>query len=274
MSSTRDTPCRSRTEDREASLQGRIDLMRRLAQVGSPGLTSGEAVEILKARGFNPEAARTLLARTKRKGFIYGKGQYVGKCCVEYRYFSLEAQCHVYEFEPFVRPVSDRNAKKIAYQKARWEALTETEKDAARAARAERERIKNWKRKGFDVAPAKRVYPERGSLTDDEKRELDRVRSKARRDCAREKKLLAGPGSRPARKTAKAGLAGSLQIVRLVGTAAPVRAPRHGLVGEADYSRAKVTIAPVGYDYRYHVPHDHVGEFSQSGIGRYLEESM
>ena len=62
-------------------------------------------------------------------------------------------------------------------------------------------------------------------------------------------------------------------MVRSATVDAPVKVKkRAAMTGEADYSRARVTVAPKPQE-RFSVGAEFVGEFSRAGIGRYVEEA-
>ena len=80
-----------------------------------------------------------------------------------------------------------------------------------------------------------------------------------------------------AKRLAKAAakLPGRKQVVRDDSVAAPVAVrKRELLTGPVDYSKARITVAPVGIDYRYHVDPGKVERvFSALPVGRYLEKT-
>ncbi len=237
---------------------------------GSQGCETCELVSGLRERlGTTEHGAKAVLFKAKRCGLIFGKGVYVGGGGMQrFRYFATQVQCDAYVFEG-VPTADERRARRLTQQLARERERrageTPEERAARNAARAERIRANIWRKRGFDEPPPKRVGGCRDAVPADAR--------KAAKKAYDHEKYLAKKAKTEVLKRAKAARPGLELVVRPAEIPVPVRVrARPDLTGEVDYSRARVTVAPVGVDYRYHVrPEDVRPVFGALPVGVYLE---
>lgn len=254
------------------TLQSRIRIYEALRAAGSQGCETDDLVALGMAEGMTLKAVKTMLFKEKREGRLFGKGQYFTRGMV-YRYFETAQQCEAYSFGP-VPTEQERKAKNMkaaaAREKAKLAAMTPEELAAHRAKRAERLRAYEWRKRGYEVPPPKRVV----KMTAEQRAEMSRKRLESYMESRRQKALE----KRLAKEAAKlvGRLPGRRQVVADNSVAAPVAVPKRPvLVGEPIItSQTRVTVAPAGVDYRYHVDPASVERvFSALPVGRYLEEA-
>jgi hypothetical protein len=252
----------------QATTQGRISVFAALETAGPQGVETGDLVAVLTAQGLTVRSAKGVLFRLKKESLIWGKGVKLSPTECRYRYFATEHQCAEYVFAG-LPTAEERAQRKRETARQRWheKRVTETqeERDARRQVRNERLRAKMWEKRGFEEPPPKRVVV----MTAEERAEMTRRRLEALMANKRAK----AEAKRLAKEAAK--LPGRRQVVPDDSVAAPVSVRKRELVaGPVDYSKARITVVPVGIDYRYHVDPETVERvFSALPVGRYLEEA-
>lgn len=253
----------------QATTQGRISVFAALKVAGSQGVETDDLVAVLTAQGLTVRSAKGVLFRAKKEAMIWGKGVKVSPTECWYRYFATEQQCIAYVFEG-LPTAEERAQRKRETAKQRWheQRATETQeqRDARRQVRNERIRANIWKKRGFEEPPPKRVVV----MTAEERAEMTRRRLEAlmenKRAKAEAKRLAKEIGRLPGRK----------QVVPDDSVAAPVAVRKREMVaGPVDYSKARITVVPVGIDYRYWVDPQTVERvFSALPVGRYIDEEV
>lgn len=261
--------------------QSRILALKMLAEAGPKGLSTEELTKAIVELGYTPDSAASRLYKDKGAGIIFGRGAYVnGRHGIVFRYFASAEWRDAYVFEGEI--TADASAeKRKAYEAQRWANRLAKETPEQREARRERTRLRVLAKKGITNPPPKRRRVELSKMTREEFLAYDRAYRKEKRDAKRAALIEAGAvvRTRPANGTGRRHrkrepLPGAQMVVKDTSVPVPVRVTaRPVLTGPVDMSRAKVTVAPVGRDYRYHVDPASVERvFSALPVGRYLEE--
>lgn len=219
--------------------QSRILVLRMLTEAGPQGCPTEALVDALLKLGRTDGAARARLYRDMKAGLIFGRGEYLSKQGIVFRYFLTAEFAAGYDFG------------EAAFVQERKERRRELDRQRYR---------RKWQ------GAAEGVPPESAEARAHAYRAKERERGAARRAKERVAKIAAGETvydgtsdrsyrrrGRPAVK--RDALPGTAQVVVRVEVPAPVSVTKRPvLTGEPIITSAtRVTVAPVPRDYRFWV---------------------